>query len=98
MCFFFTQKTAYDLRISDWSSEFALPIFFLPVQARELFIRQALVTGEIDTPLSFLKHNRQLIAAIEKLEHQTRRPDILVDDTLIFAFYDQQIPERKSVV
>src|SRR3546814_3919920 len=48
-----------------------------PVQARELFIRQALVTGEIDTPLSFLKHNRQLIAAIEKLEHQTRRPDIL---------------------
>lgn len=63
-----------------------------PVQARELFIRQALVTGEIDTALPFLKHNRQLIASIEKLEHQTRRPDILVDDTLIYAFYDQQIP------
>ncbi|HUH59902.1 MAG TPA: ATP-dependent RNA helicase HrpA [Candidimonas sp.] len=63
-----------------------------PVEARELFIRQALVTGEIDSPLPFLKQNRQLIASIEKLEHQTRRPDILVDDALIFAFYDQKIP------
>ncbi len=63
-----------------------------PVQARELFIRQALVPGEIDSNLPFLRHNRQLIASIEKLEHQTRRPDILVDDALIFAFYDQQIP------
>ncbi|TEA78726.1 ATP-dependent RNA helicase HrpA [Allopusillimonas ginsengisoli] len=63
-----------------------------PVQARELFIRQALVTGEIDSNLAFLQHNRKLIASIEKLEHQTRRPDILVDDELIYAFYDQQIP------
>ncbi|NYT59062.1 ATP-dependent RNA helicase HrpA [Alcaligenaceae bacterium] len=65
-----------------------------PAQARELFIRQALVPGDIDTSLSFLKHNRQLIASIEKLEHQTRRPDILVDDALIYAFYDQHIPEQ----
>ena len=63
-----------------------------PTRARELFIRQALVTGEIDASLPFLKHNRQLIASIEKLEHQTRRPDILVDDALIYAFYDQHIP------
>ncbi|CAM5415467.1 ATP-dependent RNA helicase HrpA [Eoetvoesiella caeni] len=63
-----------------------------PVQARELFIRQALVPGEIDTHLPFVSHNRQLIAKIEKLEHQTRRPDILVDDALIYAFYDEQIP------
>ena len=63
-----------------------------PVQARELFIKQALVPGEIDTQLSFIKHNRQLIASIEKLEHQTRRPDILVDDALIYAFYDEHIP------
>src|SRR3546814_17255461 len=55
-----------------------------PVQARELFIRQALVTGEIDPHLSFLKHNRQLIDAIEQLESQMRCPYILVDETLIF--------------
>ncbi|WP_442592671.1 ATP-dependent RNA helicase HrpA [Parapusillimonas sp. JC17] len=64
-----------------------------PVHAREIFIRQALVAGEIDTSLAFLRHNRQLAASIEKLEHQTRRPDILVDDELIYAFYDKQLPE-----
>src|SRR5690606_17738401 len=60
--------------------------------ARELFIRQALVPGDIDTRLAFVAHNRKLIAGIEKLEHQTRRPDILVDDELIFAFYDRLLP------
>jgi len=63
-----------------------------PRQARELFIRQALVPGDIDSSLPFLQHNRKLIASIEKLEHQTRRPDILVDEELIHAFYDQKIP------
>lgn len=63
-----------------------------PQHARELFIRQTLVPGEIDTRLPFVAHNRKLIAGIEKLEHQTRRPDILVDDELIYAFYDRQLP------
>lgn len=63
-----------------------------PKHARELFIREALVPGEIDTRLPFVAHNRKLAAEIEKLEHQTRRPDILVDDDLIYAFYDQQLP------
>ncbi len=63
-----------------------------PEQAREIFILQALIPGDIDSPLSFLAHNRKLIAQIEKLEHQTRRPDILVDDALILAFYDKLLP------
>lgn len=64
-----------------------------PVQARELFLRQALVPGEIDSNLPFLRHNRQQIQAVERLEHQSRRPDILVDEELIYAFYDQRIPK-----
>ncbi|OWT70128.1 MULTISPECIES: ATP-dependent RNA helicase HrpA [unclassified Achromobacter] len=67
-----------------------------PQHARELFIRQALVPGEIDTRLPFVAHNRRLIAEIEKLEHRARRPDILVDDELIYAFYDRQIPAGMS--
>ena len=63
-----------------------------PAAAREIFIRDALVPGDIDTPLPFVAHNRKLIASIERLEHQSRRPDILVDDALIQAFYEQQIP------
>ena len=63
-----------------------------PTEAREIFIRDALVTGDINSNLPFLKHNRQQIQAIEKLEHQSRRPDILIDDALIYAFYDAKIP------
>lgn len=63
-----------------------------PVEAREIFIRDGLVAGEIQSHLPFIKHNERQIQAIEKLEHQSRRPDILVDDALIYAFYDRLIP------
>jgi ATP-dependent helicase HrpA len=29
---------------------------------------------------------------VEELEHKSRRQDVLVDDELIYAFYDQQVP------
>jgi ATP-dependent helicase HrpA len=64
-----------------------------PARARELFIRGALVEGEFDTKLAFFAHNRKLLAEIEQLEHKSRRQDVLVDDELIFAFYDEAIPQ-----
>ncbi|HTH73637.1 MAG TPA: ATP-dependent RNA helicase HrpA [Trinickia sp.] len=64
-----------------------------PARARELFIRGALVEGEFDTKLAFFAHNRKLLADIEQLEHKSRRQDVLVDDELIFAFYDQVLPK-----
>ncbi len=63
-----------------------------PVAAREVFIRQALVAGNWDTPLGFLKANEKLIATVQDLEHKARRQDVLVDEELIYAFYDQQLP------
>jgi ATP-dependent helicase HrpA len=63
-----------------------------PVAAREIFIREALVGGEWETKLPFLAHNRKLIRQVEELEHKSRRQDVLVDDELIYAFYDQQLP------
>jgi ATP-dependent helicase HrpA len=62
------------------------------VGAREIFIREALVVGELDTKLPFLAANQKLIAQVEELEHKSRRQDVLVDDALIYAFYDQQLP------
>ncbi|UYG51850.1 ATP-dependent RNA helicase HrpA [Comamonas endophytica] len=64
-----------------------------PQTARELFIRQALVDGGWDTRLPFLQANRKLVAKIEEMEHKSRRQDVLVDDELIYAFYDQQLPQ-----
>jgi ATP-dependent helicase HrpA len=63
-----------------------------PAGAREIFLREALVAGEWDTKLPFLAANRKLIAQVQELEHKSRRQDVLVDDDLIFAFYDAQVP------
>jgi ATP-dependent helicase HrpA len=64
-----------------------------PEPAREIFIRSALVEGEFETRAPFFAHNRKLLHEIERLEHKSRRPDILVDDALIQAFYDARIPQ-----
>ena len=64
-----------------------------PVESRKVFIRQALVEGEYETRAPFFLHNRKLIRDIEQLEHKSRRPDVLVDDELIYAFYDSLVPE-----
>ena len=60
--------------------------------AREIFIREALVNGEWETRLPFLAHNQKLIRQVEELEHKSRRQDVLVDDELIHAYYDAQLP------
>ncbi len=68
-----------------------------PAEAREIFIRQGLVGEEIDESFAkrwpFFQHNQKQIRDIEKIEHKQRRQDVLVDDELIFAFYDHIIPE-----
>ncbi|HEX8963087.1 MAG TPA: ATP-dependent RNA helicase HrpA [Rhodocyclaceae bacterium] len=64
--------------------------------AREILIRAALVQGEVGEDWAakwrFFQHNRKLLREIENLEHKSRRPDVLVDDELIFAFYDAKLP------
>ncbi|MDX1375788.1 MAG: ATP-dependent RNA helicase HrpA [Burkholderiales bacterium] len=65
-----------------------------PAAAREIFIRSALVEGDFETRAPFFAHNRRLLAEIERLEHKSRRPDILVDDELIRAFYDARVPRE----
>ena len=68
-----------------------------PADAREIFIRQGLVAEEIEESFAkrwpFFQHNQKQIRDIEKIEHKQRRQDVLVDDELIFAFYDHIIPE-----
>ena len=75
-------------------------------EARRIFIQRALVEAELfgqteaaqaqkqNGPLySFFWHNLNLIKQIEALEHRSRRQDVLVDDELLFAFYEQHLPE-----
>jgi ATP-dependent helicase HrpA len=60
--------------------------------AREIFLREGLVAGEWETKLPFLAANQKLVRQVEELEHKSRRQDVLVDQELIYAFYDQQVP------
>jgi ATP-dependent helicase HrpA len=63
-----------------------------PLESRRIFIRQALVEGDWESRAPFFAHNRRLVHEIETLEHKSRRPDVLVDDELIYAFYDSLVP------
>jgi ATP-dependent helicase HrpA len=63
-----------------------------PVLAREIFIREALVAGQWSTPLPFWSANQASIRQVQELEHKARRQDVLVDDELIYAFYDEHLP------
>ena len=61
-------------------------------ESREIFIREALASGEFDTRAAFFTANERLIAEVEELEHKARRQDVLVDEHQLFAFYDSKIP------
>lgn len=63
-------------------------------EAREIFIRDALVGGDYETRAPFFAHNQKLVREIENLEHKSRRLDVLVDDALIAAFYDKLVPQH----
>ncbi|WP_343622507.1 ATP-dependent RNA helicase HrpA [Roseateles puraquae] len=67
-----------------------------PKAAREIFIREGLVNDELPEDLArqlrFIGHNRRQIAKVQALEHKSRRQDVLVDDELIYAFYDDKLP------
>lgn len=64
-----------------------------PQEARELFIRGALVEQQASFQDAFFKHNARLIKDISELEHKSRKQDVLVDDEVLFDFYSQRIPE-----
>ena len=63
-----------------------------PVEAREIFIRQGLVAGEVDTQGKFLRNNLRHVKEIEDIEAKARRQDVLIDDEDMFALYDALVP------
>ncbi len=63
-----------------------------PEEARELFIRHALVEGDWETHHAFFADNAALLRRVAELEERARRRDILVGDDELFAFYDARVP------
>ncbi len=63
-----------------------------PAEAREIFLRSALVEGQWRTRHPFFSHNAQIRAEAESLEERTRRRDLVADDQAIYSFYDARVP------
>ena len=65
-----------------------------PEVAREIFIRDGLVAGQLLTRGQFLAHNQALFAELETLEHKGRRRDLVMDEVRLQAWYAARIPEQ----
>jgi ATP-dependent helicase HrpA len=63
-----------------------------PVAAREMFIHNALVEGDMRTKCTTVKRNRQLLANLRTVEDKARRGDLIADHQAIFKFYDERLP------
>jgi ATP-dependent helicase HrpA len=63
-----------------------------PDGASRIFIRSALVEGEVKKPLSFLVHNQELIKKIASFEEKVRRRDLLIDEEAMAEFYEKRLP------
>lgn len=62
-------------------------------EAREMFIRHALVQGEWRTHHRFWKDNQRVIAEAEELSARTRDTTLVADEDALFDFYDDRLPD-----
>ena len=85
----FESLSLYGLVIRDRNKIHYGPID--PVESRQIFIRSALVEGHYKCTLPFYKHNQKLLRDIDDLEAKSRRRDILVDEQVLFQFYDDRL-------
>ncbi len=63
-----------------------------PEEARGIFIREALIGGELNSKGGFLAHNRKLIAEVRDLEARQRRRDLLAGEPELYRFFDERLP------
>ena len=62
--------------------------------AREMFIRSGLVEGGWHARHGFVERNRELIEDLQDVERRRREHGLLADDTTLFDFYDDRVPEE----
>jgi ATP-dependent helicase HrpA len=65
-----------------------------PELARRLFLQRALVERDWDTRHRFFADNAKVLEEVDALEQRERRRDILVDDSVLYDFFDARIPEQ----
>ena len=61
--------------------------------AHEIFLRDALTTGNLGVTPPFLQHNLRKLEEVERVEDKLRRRDLVVDEETIYQFYASKVPE-----
>jgi len=68
-----------------------------PDEAKSIFIREALVTGEVARRIPFLEHNLSLYERVQTMEEKLRRRGIVADEETIANLYEQRLPVLSDI-
>ena len=63
-----------------------------PVAARKIFIREAMVPGNLNTQGGWLRLHQRMLDDIAALEEKIRRPGALLDSDAIYDHFDEILP------
>ena len=62
-----------------------------PDEATEIFIRAAIIKGDLKKPFGFMTHNQRMIDDIKGIEDRLRKRDVLISEEDLFDFYKEKI-------
>ena len=94
------EKDAGEVRAWEQVTLFGLPIVsrravsygpINPEEAHTIFIRGALLLGEVKERFPFLDHNRKLLEKLGLIEDKLRRRDIVAGDPVLEEFYSDRL-------
>ncbi len=63
-----------------------------PEEAHDVFVRSALVEGDLKDPPGFLQHNLALIGRLSQTEEKLRRRGFLAGEDILAEFYSRRLP------
>ncbi|HEY5701457.1 MAG TPA: DUF3418 domain-containing protein, partial [Gammaproteobacteria bacterium] len=89
-CMVYEQCALYGLTVIPGRRRRYAPIS--PSEARRIFIRSALVEGQLDVETGFLIHNHEVVYRLRGIEDRLRQPDVLISDDALFEFYERLVP------
>ncbi|PKN24730.1 MAG: ATP-dependent RNA helicase HrpA [Deltaproteobacteria bacterium HGW-Deltaproteobacteria-21] len=94
------EKNPGEVRAFQQVTLFGLPIVtrrpvsygpLAPEKAHEIFVRSALVKGDLKEKPAFLQHNRELLESLASIEDKLRRRDIVAGDERLEEFYSARL-------
>lgn len=95
------EKTRGEVRAYENVTLYGLPIVtrrpvsygsIRPEEAHRIFIRSALVEGQIRDSLPFLKHNQASMEVVGAMEDKIRRRGLMVNEEAMAEFYASRLP------